>query len=419
MNQKKAKIFYGWVNLAVLWLAYMFITVPFVYSFGIVVSDMSASIGLTMTLAAGGYTCYQLCGALMTPFIGKIIVKFGPKKTFLSGCAAIVLAAMMMAYAVHNAILYYFVWIVLFSYGMRSAGLLPSQVVLANWFFKKRGLAMSLLLTAGGIGGYIFTPILQQIKDSYSWNAVWVTMAALNVVSILMVAVLLREKPEDVHQEIDNGETDLQEATAASAERTYKSRDPWTLQQAMRTPQFYILIMTFFTATFFMTSVANYGPNHMTLMGIDAMLAAKAVGYYALINTGGRMVVGLLGDRVGTKYVALFGAAAAAVGAILMLKVSSFSSALVALVFLGIGYGVLMVCPQTLLVDYFGTTHYTEINSMYNMISGLIASLPTIMIGFFYDMLGNYQSTWYLGAGFSAITFLLLLLTKAPKYKPQ
>lgn len=417
MKRRKKEFFYGWINLGILWLSYMLISVPFTYAFGIVVSDMAKSIRLTMTLAAGGYTCYQLSGALMTPLIGKLVVRFGPKKIFLSGCILMSLAASLMTYVVHGALLYYFVWIFLFSYGFRSAGLLPSQVILANWFFKKRGLAMAILLTAGGIGGYIFTPLLQWLNDLYSWRSVWATIAVLNFFAFFMLSLLLRERPEDVHQKIDNGKEYPQENIEIKTDRFYKSEDPWTLKQVMRTPQMYILIVVFFTVSYFVTTVANYAFNHLTLMGIDSSMAAKAVGYFALINTAGRVIVGLCGDYFGTKYVAIAGTAFATIGSLLMLRTSTFSSALIALVFLGIGCGVLMVAPQTLLVDYYGTCHYTEINSMFNMVSGLISSLPTIIIGFYYDMMGNYQSAWYFGASFAALSFILLGLTKAPKYK--
>lgn len=416
---KRNRIFYGWVNLGIFWLAYLFITVPFTYAFGIIVSDMSNSIGLTMTLAAGGYTCYQLCNALISPIAGKLIVKLGPKKVLLLGCVAMIAGALMMAFFVHNAIVYYFVWIVLFSIGMRCGGLIAMQTILSNWFFHKRSLAMSLLLTAGGIGGYIFAPVMNRINTALSWNAVWVTIAVLCGITFLLVIFFLRERPEEMNQQIDNGVAAPVKTGSKKQAKTYKTTEVWTLQETIRKPAFYYLIIAFFTASFLMASVGNYAVNHLTLLKIDSAKAAAAVGYFALINTAGRMLVGTLDGRVSMKYVTLFAATVAAVGEVLMVRAGSFGIALVALICIGIGYGVLMVASQTLLLDYFGTSHYSEINGVFGMVAGILSSLPTVIIGFLFDLSGNYSSAWLLGLGFCALTFVCMLISRPPRHAVQ
>lgn len=400
----------------VLWVTYLLVTVPFTYTFGIIVSDMSYSIGLSMTLAAGGYTCYQLSNALISPFAGKLIVKLGPKKVLLVGCAFMIFAAVMMAYFVNSVILYYFVWIVLFSIGMRCAGLMALQTVLSNWFFQKRSLAMSLLLTAGGIGGYIFTPVLNYINKAYSWNAVWLTIAVLNALTLVMLLLFLRETPAELNQEIDNGLAISEKKNSTRKKRGYKTKEAWTLKETVRTPVFYFLIVVFLTASYLMVSVGNYALNHLTLTGCDSAKAAKAIGYFALINTVGRLMIGALDGRMSMKYIAMAGAVVSIVGNVLMLKANNFGTVVTALICIGIGYGILIVSAQTLLVDYFGTAHYSEINGVFGMASGILSALPTVIIGFLFDQFGNYNSAWILGLGLSALTVLCMLLTRPPRH---
>lgn len=47
----KSRPFYGWLNLAVLWLSYGTVVAAISYAFGVVVNDMANSLGMTMTLA--------------------------------------------------------------------------------------------------------------------------------------------------------------------------------------------------------------------------------------------------------------------------------------------------------------------------------------------------------------------------------
>ena len=134
-----------------------------------------------------------------------------------------------------------------------------------------------------------------------------------------------------------------------------------------------------------MVSVGNYAIGHLTVNGLDAVAAATSVGYFAIINTVGRLIVGTVSDRINLKHAMIPGALLAMVGCGIMLFARTPSVALLALILTGLGYGVLLTAPQTLLVNYFGVKNYAQINGTYTMISGIIASVPAVIIGACYD----------------------------------
>src|SRR5207244_9424527 len=76
---------------------------------------------------------------------------------------------------------------------------------------------------------------------------------------------------------------------------------PFTASQALRTPQFAALALTFFACC-----AAHAGPIfHMVSTAIDhgvtAMAAATVLSAAALASLAGRIVCGLVADRVGAK----------------------------------------------------------------------------------------------------------------------
>jgi len=408
----KEKFYYGWVNVIVLWLVYLLAAVPFTYTFGIISSDMASALGLTMAMASAGYTCYSLFGALMSPGIGRLINHIGAKKTLVTGVLILLTASLLMAFCVNGVILYFIIWAILFPAGVRCSTLIAMQDNMAKWFFNKRGLVIALIMTAGGIGGYLFTPLMQKISDMYGWRGVWIFNATCNLAALLML-LLLRSHPESVGQKIDNGAAPQMKIQKSSV---FKTAAPWTVRMALRQPAFYILVFIFFAGAYLMVAVGNYAIGHLMVNGLDASTAATAVGYFAIINTVGRLVVGAVSDKIDLKFVLLPGTLIALAGCGIMLVAKTAVYAFVALVVIGLGYGVLLVAPQTLLVNYFGVKNYAEINGTYTMISGIISALPAVVIGAFYDSFGNYNAAWYIGMVLMLMCGICIVALRPPKY---
>ena len=94
---KTKKPFYGWINLGILWFCYCTVVASISYAFGVVVSDMAGSFGMTMTMATGAYTGYTLVHALTAPIAGKFINRFGAKKSMLAGLGLLTAVCLLLS----------------------------------------------------------------------------------------------------------------------------------------------------------------------------------------------------------------------------------------------------------------------------------------------------------------------------------
>ena len=70
---------------------------------------------------------------------------------------------------VTSLLMFYIVFLGIISVGMSIGIRVPSLVAPANWFIKKRGIAIGNCLSGGGLGG-IFVPILGWLIGSYGWR---------------------------------------------------------------------------------------------------------------------------------------------------------------------------------------------------------------------------------------------------------
>lgn len=414
---KQGKFFYGWVNLGILWFSYAAVVSSITYAFGVVVADMADSLEMSMALATGAYTGYTLVQALTAPLAGAFIDRFGAKRSMLVGLGSMLIGCLLMAFIIKSVEMYYIVWILFIGFGMRFGTLIPSQVSLSKWFFRYRGLAMAILLTAGGIGGYLFTPLCTYVNMAYSWRHVWLMISVCIALTILLVLLFLRESPECLGQELDGG----QEAGNArqmkkTPLRAYKTTDPWELKDARKCASLYMLIFLFFASSYQLSAISSQGINHLLLQGIDRAAAAGAVGLFALINTFGRLAVGILEARMSAKRILCFGAALSILGFAGMLFAYSVSAAYLALILAGLGYGIMMVAPQNMLLNYFGSYDYAKINGLFSLAAGVLAAFPAVMIGWLYDLNGTYAFAWVLGIVMMTVALGIAVCIRPPVY---
>lgn len=417
----KKRLFYGWINLAVLWFCYMLILGSITYGFGIIVNDMRLDLGLTMTLASGGYTGYQLSQALFAPLLGKCAQRYGSKICIIIGGLSMAIGCGLMAFAVKGVFLYYFVWIFFIGIAVRFAASAACQINISKWFFKKRGLAMAIFFTSGGLGGYIFTNLLSNLIKYYSWRSVWVVMMLCGVLTVLLVLFILKEDPKDIGQQIDGGEStgaaksklDIGKYVPAFAAIT-KTSDNWTLKEARKNKTFYYLIFFQFVVSFYMVSIGNLGISYLGGLPLGADAAAKAIAMYSLANIFGRLLVGILNDHIDSKCIFAVSTVLMGVGLACMMFAKNTAMAFTFSWVGGIGFGMFIVTPSNALVNYFGSRHYPEIVSSFGFISGIICGFNSLIMGALCDLTGSSFIVWIISLGFVAVSLLLSLTMKIP-----
>ena len=89
-------------------------------------------------------------------------------------------------------------WGVLVGAGTGMTSMVLAAIVATRWFEARRGLVVGALSAANATGQLIFLPVLATIITARGWRAAtWVVAAAAAAVFVI-VAVFMRDRPEDV-----------------------------------------------------------------------------------------------------------------------------------------------------------------------------------------------------------------------------
>jgi MFS family permease len=295
MNKK----FYGW------WIAAAsFIT------FGLSVGLPYYNLGFfynyyTKPIAQGGFGWSRSdavlgfpLAALFTLWVGPLLIhRFSPKILILIGTALTFFAFTGFAHMPGSLMFYYSLFFV-YTVGYILSGPIPHQVIVSQWFRKKRGTSMGIVYVGVGLFGSGGSLLVNYIANHYGFH---VALQALGFCVLLAwpIAIwVLKNKPADIGQ-FPDGEN------FASADQKI---EPKTFSYLMRQPAFWLLTIGSFCSigsigavNFHMKFVFEDQGFTNTKQLNDVWTTANVLILWSSII--GRLFVGWIADRAPKKIV--------------------------------------------------------------------------------------------------------------------
>src|SRR5213083_1297989 len=263
-----------------------------------------------------------------------------------------------------------------------------------RWFTQHRSLAVALVSAGLSLGSSTAAPLARWLITSYDWRFAMLVIGDLAWLVIIPAALLVREPPA----------LPTAAVVAASAEGP-----GLTVAQALRTPQFAAIALTFFACC-----AAHSGPifhmvTHAIDHGVPAMAAATVLSAAGVASLGGKILCGLVADRVGAKRVLVGGLALQAVAVSLYLFTRDTASFYALALMFGFAYGGVMPLYAILVREYFGERIMGTVFGAVAFVSTLGMALGPWAGGWLYDAFGSYFwlyiGSFGIGLGAVAIAF--------------
>ena len=273
----------------------------------------------------------------------------------------------------------------------------PLIATTTRWFTRNRSLAVALVSAGLSLGSTTMGPLARWLITSYDWRTAMLVIGDLAWILIIPAALLVREPTP-------SGESPARTAGAAEGSE-------FTVAQALTSPQFAAIALAFLACC-----AAHSGPifhmiTHAIDRGVSAMAATTVLSVAGLASLSGRIVCGLVADRIGAKQMLLIGLTIQAVAVSLYVFTNSLGSFYALAVLFGFSYGGVMPLYAILIREYFGARIMGTTFGAVSAISTLGMALGPWAGAWFYDTLGGYFWLYMgsfgigLGAVAIAVTF--------------
>jgi len=173
----RRRFYYGWVILAVGVIGTFIFSPGQTYVVSVFVDPIQQETGWSRTLIAGLYTLGSLTAATAMFLIGRLMDRYGARVMLTAVGVLFGLAALWMSQAGHP-VQFYVGFALLRILGQGSLTLLPSTMV-ALWFTRLRGRALSITALGSVLGQATFPPLIHLAIDRTDWRMAWIMLAAV------------------------------------------------------------------------------------------------------------------------------------------------------------------------------------------------------------------------------------------------
>src|SRR5947208_5113388 len=191
----RARYFYGWNVVAATFVMALFTFGLGFYGLTVYVATLQRLHGWSASTVSAPVTVYYVAGALLTTAIGSVYERFGPRLVVVG--ASVVMAGGIMALGLVTQPWQLYPVFLVMAVGRGSMSGAAINIILAPWFERRRGLAVSVAFNGATLGGVIVAPALILLIDALGFTPA-LEVAALGLLAVVVaVAVgVMRWGPE-------------------------------------------------------------------------------------------------------------------------------------------------------------------------------------------------------------------------------
>ncbi|WP_448309486.1 L-lactate MFS transporter [Pantoea sp. PGP6] len=364
-----------------------------VYTWSLFNGQLSQKLDASISQVAFSFGLLSLGLAIASSLAGKLQERFGVRRVTIGAGILMASGFWLTAHADNLMMLYL------------SAGLLVGLadgasylMTLSNcvkWFPERKGMISACAIGAYGLGSLGFKFICGALLTRVGLEQTFIIWGVLAMTMIILGALLMR---------------DAQPQSAASASQQ-QARD-YTLAQSVRLPQYWMLALMFLTACMsglYVIGVAkDIGEG---LVHLSTQTAANAVTVIAIANLSGRLVLGILSDRMlRIRVISLAQVVSLAGMSVLLFTHMNETTFFLSLACIAFSFGGTITVFPSLVSDFFGLNNLTKNYGLLYLGFGIGSVMGSLVASLF----GGFTVTFSLIMTLLVISLLLSLTIRLP-----
>jgi MFS family permease len=373
------------------------------FSLPVFLLPISRDTGWSVTGVSSAMTIGFLAMAFTSMLCGTLSDRLGPLPVVLTG-SIVLTASLVLASRASSLVAFQFIFGVMVG-GAAAAIFAPMMATVTGWFDTHRSLAVSLVSAGMGIAPMTMSPLAAWLISIYDWRTSLQILAVVVAALMIPVALLVRRAPA----------LDSEHAVLSADGAPQSGMSP---AQALRSPQFIILLLTNFFCCATHSGPIIHTVSYAVSCGIPMISAVTIYSVEGLAGMGGRIAFGLLGDRFGARRVLATGLLAQAFGALAYVFVRELAAFYAVAALFGFIYAGTMPLYAVLARENFPLRMMGSVIGGKAMAGSLGMATGPLAGGLIYDTFASY--VWlYVGSWAVGLGAFLIALTFRPLAKGE
>jgi MFS family permease len=389
-----------WPLIFVSWVGCNLMGIP-ILSLGAFIAPLEKAFGWSHSEIFLALSVYAAVGTLGSPFAGRLLDRWGPRRVVLPGVILTGIAFGLLGTAGSSLISWLLLWLLYSLAGMLILMQAWTAAVASN-FIVSRGLALAVTLTGSAFAAALIPRTAVALISEYSWRAAYGIMGAVwAVVGGLLVFALFRSKQDLARRE----------GAVAKSSETAEALAGVSAREGLRSPVFVKLAIAAFVGEIVIIGVVANTIPMLTKEGMsmaDAAWAAGAIGVSAVV---GKLICGLLANRIGGQYIMAFLLALPIATALILLQPNpTLLTASLATALLGFSSGGQLEMQVYIVARHFGLKAFGTIFGVIGGVLSLAIGIAPPILGRIYDVTHSYELMLMADIPLSLLAIGLLLI---------
>lgn len=402
------KGYYGWVIVFASLVA-MAVTVGTLHAFGVFFKPLLQEFGWSRATTSGVFSLGGVIQGVIAVLVGLISNRVGPRKLVVVSGVLLGLSYVMGSWT--TALWQLYLYFGLLQGGARGVPYNPLMATIARWFTKRRGLAIGIALSGGGVGTIIFPMLGNSLIERFGWQSAFLYFGLISGAMMIGAGLVVRARPPEMQPSVQNIESLRTNATANPGNQ----QEVYTpVSRVLSNRSFWLVVVMGFFTNLTVSMVFVHLVPYATDQRIPAAVAASFVSVIGVFNIVGKIGGGAFSDRYGLRMGMLicFG-----IGAFSLFWLN-FASTLwmfysFAVVF-GLAYSGWMPLFPVMVERIFGVGSMSAVLGFLTAANMIGSSVGAYVAGYLFDVTNSYQWAFFLAGMVLIVSIPCLLLVKSP-----
>lgn len=360
---------YAWVVVAIsLYTVAVSMLVRFVFPVLLVL--FLREYGWSRTVLAGVFSLHLLAYGVIAPWAGMAIDRWSRRWLLALGGAGLAATLALLPLA-SSPLALYLVYGALGGLSASALGLVPHTKIIAQWFVRRRGLALGLMVSGIGVG-MLLVPVVQWALLRLGWRTALFGLAALVVATVCPLTALGQAEPP----------------VAAPSRGVAPS-----LGESLRDPAFRGVAVGFACFGCFSHLVVAHEVALLMDLGYTVRVAGLSLAVIGVLTAVGNVLWGSVADRRAPRAAVVAAFAACLLSVLVLLALgrdSAWPLVVLQLLLFGLGFGT-PTALSALAAQRFGGERFGSAFGLITLVFSVGGVVGPVMAGAVHDWLGSYK----------------------------
>lgn len=396
-------MFFGWKIVVLAFVIAFFAFGTGFYSLGVYLVTLNARLGWSIASISFAITAYYVLGASLTAFVGDALERFGPRKVVGVAVGALGLGILALPHLERPWQLYAAFAVMAVGWAATSGAAI--NTLIAPWFERRRGLAVSIAMNGAAAGGLVMVPVWTALIAAYGFGrAALLVVGGMLLILLPLVVRYLHPGPEVLGLRPDGAA-----AGPGDEARPPRSIAPLPRSALLRSGHFWTISAPFALGLLAQVGFITHQVAYLT-PGLGAEGAAFAVSLTTLAAIVGRLLTGVFIDQVDRRLATAANLAIQAVALAAMIRWPSPSVLYGACALFGLGLGNMTTFPAFVVQVEYPREHFSRVVSLVVAINQFTFAFGPGLLGAIRDWSGSYTAALAVCIGCELAAALVIVM---------